>query len=114
MSHDKNKNPDGNRASISYFGIPMSDNNAFFDDKKKEVAIRWLNRCLPNLKCECCGEGKWILSDNIVTMPNYTGGIVLGGNILPHIPLICSNCGNTKFFNAITMGVIKKGEDTNG
>lgn len=35
------------------------------------------------------------------------GGMVLGRKSYPHVMLICNSCGNTKFFNAVKMGLLE-------
>lgn len=61
--------------------------------------------------CGCSGEN-WILNDKIFELREFNeGNFVLGGqnsSIFPVIAVSCSKCGNTHFFNAILLGLIKK------
>lgn len=38
------------------------------------------------------------------------GGLVIGGQVIPIIPITCDNCANTLFVNAILSGVLKANE----
>jgi hypothetical protein len=54
-----------------------------------------------------CAGGPWSVSDKTYQLMEYTEqGIVLGGPIMPVIPVICGNCGHTELINAIVAGVI--------
>ena len=75
--------------------------------KKIEEALKRKTTTL-NLKCSVCTHNNFsvvsgfthdFLSDNI------GGNIVMGGVFLPSVPLVCSNCGNTFFFNTKILGL---------
>jgi len=87
----------------------MSDEpiKPFFDEEKQQVAINWIKAKSPEMTCECCGKKDWQLGKDIVVPINFNGGMLQGGQIYPHFLVICSNCGNTKFFNAVITGVLK-------
>jgi len=38
-------------------------------------------------------------------MDKLGGGLVLGGPVLPSVPIVCTNCGNTFFLNAKVLGI---------
>jgi hypothetical protein len=62
--------------------------------------------------CECCGGNHWTMQDKLTTPTNIekTGervSVKLGEGITPQITVICTNCGNTKIFNALVLGLIK-------
>ena len=86
----------------------MSKDNKepFFNQERQEKALEWLKEKLQNKKCECCGNNNWNIADFIVTSPRFEDGMVLGGKMMPHVASTCSNCGNTKFFNAVMMGIV--------
>lgn len=91
------------------------ENNNMTDEQMKKV-LDWLNtkRNTASHVCDFCGNQGWSLAKDIVTslIVGPTGNINLGGQIYPHVMLICKNCGNTKFFNAAMMEliVLKKAE----
>jgi len=58
--------------------------------------------------CSICGNKEFILAggvSNIFITDRFSGGIVLGGPVLPNVPIICKNCGNTFFMNAKVLGI---------
>jgi len=59
--------------------------------------------------CPSCGKEKtWSVGPALVLFvlqPNPSQGVTMTGQSLPCIPLICSNCGNTMFHNAVTLGL---------
>ncbi len=59
--------------------------------------------------CQACGKvGTWTIGDALVLFPfYYWSGISFGatGQSYPCVPVLCSNCGNTMFHNAFTLGV---------
>lgn len=85
----------------------------------RKKAIDWLEARWNknNRNCDFCGSNSWVLSQDIVTnlLINADGNISLGGQTYPQIMLICKNCGNTKYFNAVIMGLMeeKKAEAIN-
>jgi hypothetical protein len=77
-------------------------------EEEKQKVVKWINEKCPNMKCECCGTKQWNLQDNIIAPPNIqNGSIAVGGNMTPQIMLICSKCGNTKYFNAVHIGIFQ-------
>lgn len=80
------------------------------DDDKITRAI---NSKMPNGPGECtvCSENSWTYDSTLFEVREYQGGgMVIGGrsSILPTIALTCSNCGNTQFLNAVTLGLVDK------
>ena len=76
----------------------------------KEQFVAFVNTKVPNSGvCKECGEKNIVVSDDIVTVPLFTsGGIALGGPAYPQAMLICTNCGNTRFFNVVVSGVLSE------
>ena len=62
--------------------------------------------------CIVCHSKTWLINDKIFELREFSGGKVVfssGTSILPLISVTCSNCGNTIFFSAVTLGLnIKK------
>ena len=85
-----------------------SDKPTFFDDKKKALVLDWINsKCKGGkFQCECCGSDDWDLSEDMVSPLTFAGGFAFG-NAYPSVIAICSNCGNSKMFNAVAMRVVK-------
>ena len=58
--------------------------------------------------CPMCQEGNWIIQENCFQIMEFNkDGLVVGGQVVPIIPITCSNCTNTIFINAILAGVVK-------
>lgn len=77
------------------------------DDQQKEL-IEKLNLIWKNKICDVCSEKSWNINDTIFELREFQGGgMVIGGNssIQPLISMTCNNCGNTKFLNAIKLGI---------
>lgn len=60
-------------------------------------------------KCEVCGHEHWVIQHHLVTpIILENNSLQLGGISYPQIMAICSNCTNTKYFNATLMGLMSK------
>lgn len=67
-------------------------------------------------KCPVCTNNQFSLAGGFTKdsiMDNVEGGLVLGGPVLPSIPIICTNCGNTFFLNAKILGISTDKETKN-
>lgn len=55
-----------------------------------------------------CGNEHWTLAGDLITPLAFSAGdINLGGNSYPSVLLLCSNCGNSKVFNAVIMKILE-------
>lgn len=55
-----------------------------------------------------CGVSNWSVHDSTFQLTEFNqGSIVIGGPVIPIIPVSCTNCGNTILVNAIIAGFIK-------
>ncbi len=91
----------------------MPDNNKYpFSKEKQEKAIKWLEEKWKNKQCECCGENDWEVLDHLVTPVRYDeSGISLSNvRLIPQIIIVCINCGYTKYFNSVIMGIVDSGK----
>ena len=62
-------------------------------------------------ECPVCQTAAWKLSDHMITPILYSGkNVTLGGAAYPMVMLICTTCGNTRFFNILIMGVLEEEE----
>jgi len=52
-----------------------------------------------------CGVGNWNVQDSMFQLSQYNP-LILGGPVIPVIPVVCNNCGNTILVNAITAGLL--------
>jgi hypothetical protein len=77
---------------------------AKFDGSKmiQHLSMKWHGR-----SCPMCNAGTWNVQDSTYQLLEFNqGGLVLGGPVIPVIPIVCSNCGNTLLINAITAGIV--------
>jgi hypothetical protein len=78
---------------------------AKFDTQKliEHLSVKWKQK-----PCPLCGGGPWNVQDTTYQLMEFSegGALVLGGPILPVIPVICANCGNTVLVNAVVSKVI--------
>ena len=78
---------------------------AKFDGQK---AIDHLQEKWAGRPCPLCGVGSWNVHDSTYQLTEYNqGSMVIGGPVIPLIPVICNNCGNTVLINALTAGILK-------
>ncbi len=64
--------------------------------------------------CVVCHANVWLINDKIFELREFFGGGIVYGSetsVLPLISVTCSNCGNTIFFNAVTLGLNIKEEN---
>lgn len=78
-----------------------------------EKIIKHLNSKWNNKNCILCGGNQWSVSDKMHELREYQDGnlVVGGGNIIPVVPIVCINCGNTIFINPLIANAVKEQED---
>ena len=81
----------------------------FFTAEKRKQAIDWIDKNNP--VCEVCGKDKWTLVPDLISPALFEGGMVIGGMTYPQVMIVCNTCGNTKYFNAIVIGVLDLKEE---
>jgi len=99
----------------------MAEDKPYFNAEMQKKAIEWIDqKCTADFKCECCQASQWTLNTEIVVPPVYRKGMMIGGAVTPSFLLVCTNCGNSKFFNAVVSRILpaeakqaekKEGED---
>jgi RNase P subunit RPR2 len=69
--------------------------------------MNWIDEKWPDERrtCEVCGTKKWGIQTHFTTPLVFDGAVRLEGSVYPAVTVICDNCGNTKFFNAVKMKV---------
>ena len=73
-----------------------------------EKAIAFLQRKWGVKPCPMCGQGPWTVQDKVFQLSEYnSGNLVVGGPLIPVIPVSCSNCGHTVLVNAIISGAVQ-------
>ena len=79
---------------------------------QREELLQRLNEVWkPPRRCPVCGENTWEINPKVFEVREFfEGGIVVGGHVAPCVIVICKNCSNTLFFNAIQLRLVKKPE----
>ena len=73
--------------------------------------IKFINGKWQGRACPMCGIGKWVVTDKIFELREYNdGNLVVGKNcsVVPVVPIICENCGNTIFVNAMIAEAVEE------
>ena len=56
--------------------------------------------------CPMCRVTNWSIQGAIYQLPQFNPiGMVIGGSLIPVVPVVCGNCGNTILVNAILAGL---------
>jgi hypothetical protein len=77
---------------------------------RKELSLRIIERLEERTKgskpCSVCGQDDWMVQAKFaaITLTKDANRLVLGGESMPTVPLICTNCGNTHFLNLLVLG----------
>jgi hypothetical protein len=58
--------------------------------------------------CEFCGNNDWQVNDTFFQVGEFNDGILTGKplKVIPLLVIFCTECHNTKFINAIKLGLI--------
>jgi predicted nucleic-acid-binding Zn-ribbon protein len=78
---------------------------AKFDSNKiiEHLKEKWFAK-----PCPMCGGGPWNVQDSTFQLTEFNeGNLILGGPVIPIIPVTCGNCGYTALVNAIVAGIHK-------
>lgn len=82
---------------------------------EKSKLEAYLKRIHPT-SCPLCGKSSWTVSDIVFQSPEFNDGEhPIGRASFPMIPIVCENCGNTYFINALAAKLVdhqKRSPDT--
>lgn len=87
---------------------------------RRRQIMKWLNEKWPMAqKCPICQRREWSVGGTIHELRQFhNGSLVVAGSVFPVVPIVCSFCGYTLFFNALKLGLVeeteKEGEKKNG
>jgi hypothetical protein len=45
------------------------------------------------------------ISQHVVSPPLFSSGLIIGGTAYPFVMITCATCGNTRFLNAVSIGL---------
>jgi len=78
---------------------PKIDGRALID----HLAKQWQGKT-----CPMCGKGPWHVQNSAFELREFSGGdLLVGGPVIPVVPIVCASCGNTVLVNAIIAGLVK-------
>ena len=87
--------------------VDMPDDNGKLNDVDKVHVLKWLEeKAGGGGPCPACGKTKWMLMEEMGSVPIYSAGHSLFGPVYPAIVLTCRHCGNMRLFNAVVIGTI--------
>jgi hypothetical protein len=65
---------------------------------------KWANR-----PCPMCEKTAWSIEGSSFELREFNhGNMIVGGPVIPIIPVVCTNCGNTVLVNAILAGAVER------
>lgn len=81
------------------------------DEEKvaSDKLIKFLNEKWGDRACPMCNKGPWEVQGKIFQLSEFSGGgLVVGGPLIPVVPVSCSNCGHTVLVNALISGTLQR------
>lgn len=83
------------------------DNKALTAEERIKVS-EWITaHCNQPLVCYACGKDVFSIQQTLSITPLYGGNSIMLGPGYPAVVVICSNCGNMIFLNAVVIGIVK-------
>ena len=81
------------------------------EDRDKIVEL--LNDKIPNISCPMCKNKQFIIADGYFVNSIQTdfNSIIIGGDFIPTIPVICNNCGFISQHSLGVLGLISNNTD---
>lgn len=73
-----------------------------FTQEMKEKAAEFLEKIAPSAVCDYCKADVWEMAEEIFVAETLCDS----GMAHPYITLMCTKCTNSKFFNAVAMGIL--------
>lgn len=77
------------------------------NEEKNQIGDWFDEKSGSNHQCSTCGLSDWSVGDTYVVAPIYSlkGSFYSRGPMSPLVVLMCKNCANTQFYNAIAIGL---------
>jgi len=77
-----------------------------------QALIKHLNEKWGDRKCAQCGVNNWQVQDSVFELRQFSGGsLIVGGPLIPVVPVTCANCGNTVLVSALLAKVMPRTEE---
>jgi hypothetical protein len=75
---------------------------------ESESVLKFLSDKWQGRGCPMCGQGPWNVQNRTFQLTEFhQGNLVIGGPLIPVIPVSCQNCGHTVLVNAIIAGAVQ-------
>lgn len=73
-----------------------------------ERAQQWIEEKWTNAdkRCPVCQHNGWTIGEAVEVRPYQGGNLIIGGGVVPLIPVVCTNCGNTLLFSAVVANAV--------
>lgn len=63
--------------------------------------------------CPICGSTNWTIGDHLIQpLTFFGGGVSIGGITYPQVMVISNDCGYTRLFNAVMLGLLPQAPPT--
>lgn len=95
----------------------MSSSTEKPNQKQEEATKAWIEKkaTKESSKCPVCGHRQWMAADYLIRASTYSPGVaVMGGPSYVYAQITCANCGYTRLFNAVVMGLVPQGGKPDG
>jgi hypothetical protein len=77
------------------------------NNQDTEKILQFLTEKWGDKNCSMCSKGPWEVQKKIFQLSEFhEGNLVVGGLLIPVIPVTCTNCGHTVLVNALISGAI--------
>jgi len=85
---------------------------------QEKIVLDKLGKLIDKKICNSCdNEVQFSINTRLFELREFNeGSLVIGGNsaIIPLIVITCPKCGNTRFYNALTLGLLKQDQKSDG
>ena len=92
--------------------LTMPKNEQKLTGEELQKIDDWIKaHCKEPFHCQFCGQSEFQVQATAGIVPLFGGGVTMLGSGYPAVVVICSNCGNMLFLNAVTIGVVPAREE---
>ena len=80
------------------------------NEEEKSTIVQSLMQKMPRLECPMCHNHHFILADGytMLGVQDVKEHVILGGNVMPVIGLVCSHCGFVSFHSLGVLDLLNK------
>ncbi len=80
-----------------------------------DKVIKFISDKWGNSSCPMCKNGSFEVQEKVFQLNEFkNGNLIVGGPLIPIVPVTCKNCGNTILVNALISGAVDKEDKTGG